>query len=383
MAKNIAFFADGTWNGTDTEDENRDGIADLTNVLKMFCSVAGSQTLDTTRLQDEQELVATDDNGTPVQVAKYIHGVGDSRNPLSRLFGGAFGSGVIQRIVRGYTFISRHYEAGDRIYITGFSRGAYTARALGGMIASVGLLDAKKLDLGDRIDAYRYGIAAWVQYRRNSHKVDSMLDALEQSEAKAIPPGAMLADVPIRAIGVWDTVGSLGLPLYLGGERYDLFKFADDVLSDRVTRGIHAVSIDERRGDFAPTLWKAAANVTQAGFIGAHADVGGGYPEHGLSDIALDWMTRELGAQGLQFLPRAPYQPAPDRLQAIHEPWREGVFRLGRKDPRDLGKMTPKMLHDSVRLRVKALPGYRPQSLIDAGFMDAAGNFAPGVRFVV
>ena len=139
MSKNIAFFADGTWNGTDPKDENKDGIADLTNVIKMFCSLEGGQTLDTTRLQDEQELIARDAAGAVTQHAKYIHGVGDSNNPLMRLLGGVFGAGIIQRIVRGYTFISRNYQAGDRIFITGFSRGAYTARALGGMIAGVGL----------------------------------------------------------------------------------------------------------------------------------------------------------------------------------------------------------------------------------------------------
>ena len=382
MPKNIAFFADGTWNGTDPADENKDGIADLTNVIKMFCSLEGGQTLDTTRLQDEQELVARDAAGTVTQHAKYIHGVGDSRNLLLRIFGGAFGTGVIQRIVRGYTFISRNYRPGDRIFITGFSRCAYTARALGGMIAGVGLLDAKKLDLtNDRFDAYRYGISAWVAYRRASGVVDLSLDALEQTEGKEIPPGAMIPDVPIDSIGVWDTVGALGLPLYIGDRRYDIYKFTNDLLSPKVAHGFHAVSIDELRGDFEPTLWKPAPNVTQVGFIGAHSDVGGGYRERGLSDIALDWMTRQLAARGLRFLPRPDYQPAPDPLQAIHEPWKQPIFAVGVKKPRRFST-DALALHSSVAERVQKAVNFRPGSLIDSGFIKADGSIDPKIKVV-
>ncbi|MSQ72060.1 MAG: DUF2235 domain-containing protein [Betaproteobacteria bacterium] len=381
MSKVLAFLADGTWNGPD-QDENEDGLADMTNVLKLFCCLHGAQTLDTVRLQDEQELRAATDGTKPAQVAKYIHGVGDSRNPLMRLLGGVFGAGIIQRIVRGYTFISRNYEPGDRIFLVGFSRGAYTARAVGGLITKVGLLDARKLSLDDKIDGYRYGVSAWVKYRRVAGKVDAALDELELTEAKAIPADAIISDVPIKAIGVWDTVGSLGLPLYVGDNRYDLFKFADGKLSTKVARGIHALSIDERRGDFVPTVWESASNVTQAGFIGAHADVGGGYHERGLSDIALGWMSGELGKAGLQMMPTPIYQIEPHRLQDMHEPWTEGVFKFGVNKPREFKGIDSMSLHDTVRLRVAGLTDYRPRSLINSGFMSADGKFSPGVKFV-
>lgn len=382
MPKNIAFLADGTWNGTDSEDANQDGITDLTNVIKMFCSLEGAQTLDTTRLQDEQELVARDAAGTVTQHAKYIHGVGDSRNLLARMMGGVFGSGTLPRIVRGYTFISRNYRPGDRIYLSGFSRGAYTARALGGMIASVGLLDAAKLDLdGDRLDAYRYGISAWVAYRRASGVVDLSLDSLEQYEGKPVPDGAMIPDVPIEAIGVWDTVGSLGLPLFAGGRRHDVFRFTNDMLNPKVARGFHAVSIDELRGNFEPTLWKPAANVTQAGFIGAHSDVGGGYRERGLSDIALDWMARELAGCGLRFLPHPDYRIAPDPMQAIHEPWKERPFNRGVNPPRAFAA-DALALHPSVVERVRKDASYRPRALIGSGFITAGGGVDPAVRVI-
>ena len=131
MAKNIAFFSDGTWNGPG-QDENADGVPDVTNVLKLYNEVVGNIALTTLRLENEQEKVLADPDGVEMQVAKYIHGVGDSGNALIKLLGGTFGAGIVQRIVRGYTFVSRNYDPGDQIFLVGFSRGAYTARALAG-----------------------------------------------------------------------------------------------------------------------------------------------------------------------------------------------------------------------------------------------------------
>jgi uncharacterized protein (DUF2235 family) len=138
MAKNIVFCADGTWNGPD-QDEDDGGVPDSTNVLRLFSRLAGQDSAESLHKQDEQEKVLSDSAGVR-QAAKNIHGVGDSRDPIKRLMGRVFGGGLVKRIVRGYTFISRHYEPGDDIYLADFSRGAYTTRALGGMIARVGLL---------------------------------------------------------------------------------------------------------------------------------------------------------------------------------------------------------------------------------------------------
>ena len=133
MSKLIIYCADGTWNGPG-QDENDDREPDPTNVYKLFVGLAGQPATET-RDADEQEKELRQ-NGRSVQVAKYVHGVGDSRNPIKKLMGGAFGAGTISRIVRGYTFISRNYESGDHIVVAGFSRGAYTARALAGLIGS-------------------------------------------------------------------------------------------------------------------------------------------------------------------------------------------------------------------------------------------------------
>ena len=160
MAKNIVFCADGTWNNPN-QDENSDQSADPTNVFKLFMSLDGALSFDTLAKTDENEqekILSTE--GVTQQVCKYLHGVGDSRNPIIKLMGGAFGAGVISRIVRGYTFISRNYTPGANIIIAGFSRGAYTARALTGLIASQGLLGAhitQDKELAYRRGAERFG----------------------------------------------------------------------------------------------------------------------------------------------------------------------------------------------------------------------------------
>jgi len=145
MPKNIVFCADGTWSGLgdgDAEDAVQPGA---TNVLRLFATLDGRITDDSLRKRDEQEKAARDADGEPAQVAKYLHGVGDSRNTIRKLLGGVFGEGFIERIVRGYTFVSRNYEAGDRIMLVGFSRGAYTVRALAGMITKIDLALEKRI----------------------------------------------------------------------------------------------------------------------------------------------------------------------------------------------------------------------------------------------
>src|SRR3984957_9577982 len=165
MPKTIVFCADGTWNGPGETDSD-DTTATTTNVFRLFVNLDGRDTPDSALLGNEQERVLTDSNGVVLQWAKYLHGVGASDNFLVKVLGGTVGAGLIARIVRGYTFISRNYLPGDRIFIIGFSRGAYTARALAGLIATKGLLDATKSDLANKESAYRLGSAVWFEYRQ-------------------------------------------------------------------------------------------------------------------------------------------------------------------------------------------------------------------------
>lgn len=119
-------------NGPGQPEEQQEEGGRRTNVFKLFLNLAGDLSPDSLRSADEQERIVAGADGKPTQIAKYLHGVGDSKNFLVRVLGGGGGAGLVTRIVRGYTFISRNFEPGDRIFIVGFSRGAYTARALAG-----------------------------------------------------------------------------------------------------------------------------------------------------------------------------------------------------------------------------------------------------------
>ena len=348
MPKQIVFCADGTWNGptehattddidgtTQTDAAVKDGE---TNVVKLFANLQGLET-GTQALENETE-VMHHDGGVLVQAAKYLHGVGDTANPIMKVLGGVFGAGVIARIIRGYTFISREYQPGDSIHIVGFSRGAYTARALAGMIAAVGLLDATKYNPDNKSAAYLRGFAAWLKCKGIVFKGDKKLSGLLNTimdlaggavARAALRKGDLIPRVPIRSVGVWDTVGSMGIPNYVKGSRNDFFSFVDTRLPRAVEFGFHAMALDEQRRDFPVTRWDKDARVEQVWFIGAHADVGGGYPlsESGLSDIALDWMTQKLAGVGVRFVkvPVGPLDPA-RFSQAFHTPWKKPPFNL-------------------------------------------------------
>jgi uncharacterized protein (DUF2235 family) len=341
MAKNIIFCADGTWNGPGEPDSD-DKTAPPTNVFKLFLNLRGKSDPGTTKLEKEQELSLKGNDGTLQQVAKYLHGVGDSDNFLVKVLGGKLGAGLIMRIVRGYTFISRNYQPGDKIFIVGFSRGAYTARAVAALISSKGLLDANKLDLTDKETAYRLGVAVWFANRKAALVGNQgLLSTLFDFPLFLMHPPSDddLVLAPIEAVGVWETVGALGVPLYVYNEtlaRADLFCFADTKLSANVRQGRHAVAVDEERTDFTPTLWEERDGVVQVLFPGAHADVGGGYKdgEIGLSDGALKWMMDELESLGVQFSSDLAIVPKPDFKGVAHQPWRDFPFNILLQGPR-------------------------------------------------
>jgi hypothetical protein len=332
MSKTIVFCADGTWNGPgDSTAEDPSGPP--TNVYKLFSILAGVDSPGTLLLANEQERALVDTNSAVLQIAKYLYGVGDSDNFLVKILGGTLGAGLIARIVRGYTFISRNYTAGDQIYIVGFSRGAYTARALAGMIADQGLLDATQVNLDDKTGAYRLGSAIWYAHLQavratNPDRLGRLQEfVLDLPGFFAKPPPAnQLIHAQIEAVAVWETVGALGIPEFTANEtRVDTFRFADTALSTAVRHGVHAVGVDEQRVDFTPTLWDADPRITQALFPGAHADVGGGNPASGnessLSDCALVWMIAQLTKLGVWFAPTPATTPAPDPTGVAHQPW--------------------------------------------------------------
>jgi glutathione S-transferase len=380
MPKKIIFCADGTWNGPEDQTgvsavEAADDRGELkggkvTNVVKLFANLAGRVTPETLTLHDEQEKIVLDGT-TVLQVAKYVHGVGDSSNVLRKALGGVFGMGVIARVVRGYTFISRNYVDGDEIHITGFSRGAYTARALAGMICKVGLLDPSKYDANDKGDAYRLGVAAWCKAKgvslagssKLTNVASAVLNFVQSIFARHLSDDMLRPNIKIKSVAVWDTVGAMGIPVYAADTRYDVFRFTDGALSTLVENGFHAMAIDEMRCDFPVTRWDSRPGVTEVWFCGAHADVGGGYPanESRLSDSTLKWMIAKLAGVGVIFATPPTYAPVVEPIDVpIHTPWTEAPFNVLQKSCRNVGAQDT--IHASVLARWSG-GIYRPKAL--------------------
>src|SRR3954464_3094462 len=219
MAKNIAVFLDGTW------DTYQEGVNNNSNGGRMY------------------EATVTDD---PRQVVHYTRGVGTDW--YDKIKGGAFGVGLSDRIQEAYQFLTDHYDDGDAIFIFGFSRGAYEARSLGGMVDRVGLLDRTRFASTNRRDMFSI---VFDNYTRKKDEANNKLVA----NFKA----TNCVDVPIKMIGVWDTVGALGVPVFATQLTLLVPKFHDLSLGPRVENAYHAVSIDEQRFDFQPTYWDPAS----------------------------------------------------------------------------------------------------------------------------
>ena len=219
----------------------------------------------------------------------------------NKLRGGAFAVGLSKIIQSGYKYLIENYNEGDNVYILGFSRGAYSARSLVGLIRNAGLLlpeHHKKIQ------------AAYELYRARDDGPDS-------ENAKSFRE-KYSRNIKIHFLGVWDTVGSLGIPI----KSFDWFnehyyKFHDTELSSIVKHAYHAIAIDEHRESYAPTLWTPKStpeqDIEQVWFIGAHSNIGGGYESNKLSDYPLLWMIEKAQACGLDFnendVPKPPNLP--------------------------------------------------------------------------
>src|SRR5215469_10228916 len=248
--KRLALFLDGTWNTLD----------DDTNVwrLKSLCTKS------------------------PEQLVYYSAGVGTQRG--EHLSGGMFGIGINEEVTAAYEWLAEHYEADAQVFIFGFSRGAFTARSLAGFISKCGLLKpGSPVSLKQLYQRYRNGTAKSV---RALGRV--IRDGLSQEDAWI---KEYSRPIPIWFQGVWDTVGTLGVPLPCVPKvsRAD-FAFLETDLRINDTHAYHALAIDEHRAAFAPTLWvkntpkagdtfppRSIAQVEQRWFVGAHSNVGGGY----------------------------------------------------------------------------------------------------------
>jgi uncharacterized protein (DUF2235 family) len=345
--KRLILCCDGTWNSADQE---HNAVPCPTNVVKIAYRIAKR------------------DGATP-QIIYYDQGVGTG-NVLDRYSGGAFGQGLEDNIHDAYRFLIANYESGDELFFFGFSRGAFTSRSIVGMIRKCGILRR------EFVQRYRDAIAL---YRTPDHPDDA--DPVNFRKDYSVCGSE---DVRVRLIGVWDTVGALGIPLRgLRGLTRGKYQFHDTELSGTVECAYHALAIDEHRAPFEPTLWaykpKPGQTLEQVWFSGAHSDVGGGYPETGLSDIALDWMIGKARGAGLLFDEATIQAHAlhPQPMEALHNS-KTGVYRLTAGIDRTVGCSTedpqhpheaPKRddptqsVHDSVRARWDGVPSYRPSSL--------------------
>lgn len=255
MKKRIIVCLDGTWNSPDKGKED-------TNVEKIYKMLP--KQLD--------------------QTTGYFPGVGTKNNTIDKFTGGLFGVGVSDNIRLAYEFIAKNYNLGDDLYIFGFSRGAFSARSLAGLISVSGI--PKEWDSKKGKESWRYYRLGQKKrkYTQRGRKLEDFLKA------------ACHHDIPITCVAVWDTVGSLGIPSrYLNWIARSKFAFHDTQLGDLVENALHAIAIDEKRRPFSPTFWTARpeeaekfkARVRQVWFAGVHSNIGGSYEDTGLSDITL------------------------------------------------------------------------------------------------
>lgn len=404
--KRLVLCFDGTWNTPE----------DQTNVSRLYAAIADVY------------------GGCQGQLKFYDTGVGTMTG--SRLTGGALGWGLDENILQGYCWLINEFlpfagvpraepeadgevfDVGPDILIVGFSRGAYTARSLAGLINRCGL-PRKELFAGERnritgkVDdrantKSRLVQQAWDLYRLRFPK---------GTEGRLQPPCVAYRqqhcwNVKVKMLGVWDTVGALGVPAFsnspLARAKYG---FYDTSLGRVIECAYHAVAIDEQRQDYQVTLWEAkhpvgTREVEQRWFPGAHANVGGGYQDDLLPDPPLKWIAEKALALGLEFtdefemrLGRAQCKNAlpedfklrgDEYLSPVRDSYKEflrGIYRFvrtialrGRYYRPMLVGGVGETVDETAHMKWAADPHYRPKNLAFAGRRDVepGEGFIPG-----
>lgn len=376
MAKNIVLCSDGTGNSG--------GKGRGTNVWRIFNAV------DRNGHKWDAKIAQ--------QIAYHDDGVGTQENLVWKTFSGAFGLGLTRNITQLYTFLVKNYAPGDQIYVFGFSRGAYTVRALAGLICRCGVIDHSKhsdLQIEDatkeaiRIlrNSFRRGLFEIFRNDQRKTKLEQrvLTQAREFREKYAVKDHWPDNAASIRFVGVWDTVDAYGLPFdHLAKFWHDCiypFRFPDRILNRQVVRASHAISIDDERHSFHPVLWDesgedvspsvdeieeptletvdsddvgvptyAGSRINQVWFSGVHSNVGGGYPKDGMAMVTLDWMMSETEQTfvdtkgkkwpGLQFLQeeRNRVRSATNVFDKLYNP-RAGMASYYRYKPRNIEKI--------------------------------------------
>jgi uncharacterized protein (DUF2235 family) len=379
--KRIALFLDGTWNT----------VHNNTNVwrLRALCAETGR---DGAR-----------------QVAFYDQGVGTRGG--EKLRGGILGYGLDVNVQAAYRWLIETYTPGDDVFVFGFSRGAFTARSLTGLIAKCGLLQAgAPLSIEQVFERYTKGKSLRPLYQLEFERRE-LRRRLAKGGSAATPPRidplsredewllAYSQRIRIQFTGVFDTVGSFGVPFGdIRGLSSRRFLFHHTRLSNLYKYAYQALAIDEHRRHFSPTLWTkftpvppdpnarrptAAPVVEQRWFVGVHGNVGGGYIDDRLAQIPLAWLVEKAEAAGLAF--RYPISVDPgSHLDPVADSYAEfayGLYKLatlGREYYREIGRPAvivskPAGLVDTVNETIdgtvfdrwRADPTYRPRNLVD------------------
>ena len=368
MPKNIVICSDGTGN---TANKNRG-----TNVFKLY---------------EALDINGAGENGFS-QIAFYDDGVGTQRFAPLRLLSGAVGYGLARNVRQLYRNLCATYEEGDRIYMFGFSRGAFTVRTLAGLVGRCGIVDGRCMDPSELKDVSK---SAWKAYRE-AYPPTALSWLLRRRPGRSGPAFGhdSRKDVPIRFIGVWDTVAAVGLPFdeitQLINSTIYRFYFPDFDLGRSVEKACQALAIDDERRTFHPQLWNekprdpeyhetsickcadstrqgSEARIEQTWFCGAHSNVGGGYVRHGVSMIALDWMMERAERWGLRFgeSARTAIREACDVHDRLYDS-RTGISLYYRYEPRNVEAMCDDAgaelrVHPSVADRIEqGTDGYAP-----------------------
>jgi uncharacterized protein (DUF2235 family) len=391
--KRLIVCCDGTWNEPATR----------TNVWRIKNAIAS---------RDERH-----DPSVP-QWVYYDPGLGTET--LNWLSGGLFGIGLSRNLKQAYSFLVEHYAEGDEIWCFGFSRGAYTVRSLCGMLGVAGLLRNRDITFVDKAyDYYRLpeedrGDSEFGRLRNDLH-----LRTKERG-------------LRVRLLGVFDTVGALGVPMpaLKAATQLRAVSFHDTKISELIENAYQALAVDERRGPFEPALWTAqpttirdrdggeiAQQICQAWFPGVHSDIGGGYDDKAFADVVLDWMLDVARSLGLVL--REDYVASElgraDRLARLHSSmtrgWRiaDAIPGIAKARPRPIGnsqrrergqaqgpngenRLVPsetEVLHWSLRERLAAGAGelpsdqfpYRPSNVCDADGQLLESVQAAGLRW--
>jgi uncharacterized protein (DUF2235 family) len=337
MGKKLVVCCDGTWNTPRTE----------TNIFRTYRFLRERLGMppEVTHKDGVRTSGGTAADGSEV-VLFYDAGVGTDW--FSRLLGGGAGLGLSENVRDAYHFLGHNFVSGSDIYLFGFSRGAYTARSLCGFIKAAGLLDTPSVKDVWRAYMDRYvtevhaapGVvvrpAGWGLDTIRSWLMEKAGDAVGRLGGTDVARLPTHGDVQIKFLGVYDTVGALGVPIPAASHVNEpIVGFHNTTLGDTVEHAVQALAVDEKRGPYVPALWTQAANavalagqsVLQVWFPGVHSDIGGGYHDKGIGDITWDFMMRQAADKGLVLAPnrRTPdltLHPLPPQHESFNEQWR-------------------------------------------------------------